>query len=170
VGVLHPLTEPSHILLIVTLSLLLGSCVTQRRFTSLASLFGATAAGMILAFVLAPFLPTQSLILLVCTGLGLILVLSRALPDWFYPLTSGVSGFLLALESIPEPGPFLDVFITAFGSLVGIHYLVMYGARLVTVGLQRWQTPITGIVLRVAGSWITAIGCLTLAFVLTGML
>ncbi len=63
----------------------------------------------------------------------------------------------------------LDVIITTFGALVGIHYLIMYGANGVDYIWRRWQTRITGIGIRVAGSWLTAIAALMLAFNLAGL-
>ena len=170
VGVLHPLTTPGHVLLIVAISILLGTRVSDNRLRCLAALFGATAFGLLLAFLLAPLLPTQLLLLLLTTALGLLIVLPRELPAWLYPVLTGASGFLLALESIPEPGPVMDVFITTFGSLAGIHYLIMYGSRLAAAAWRRWQSPVTAIAVRVAGSWISAIGCLMLAFVLADVI
>ncbi|MEX2468468.1 MAG: HupE/UreJ family protein [Pseudohongiellaceae bacterium] len=169
VGVLHPLTTPAHVLLIVAISVLLGTRVTDKRMRCLGVLFAATACGLLLAFLLAPLLPTQSLLLLLTTALGLMIVLPREMPAWLYPALTGASGFLLGLESIPEPGPVLDVFITTFGSLAGIHYLIMYGSRFAGTAWQRWQSPVSSIAVRVAGSWISAIGCLMLAFALAGI-
>ncbi|GAB5499911.1 MAG: hypothetical protein PsegKO_22220 [Pseudohongiellaceae bacterium] len=169
IGALHPLTTPAHILVIIATSLLLGTHVKESRFHCLLALFLSAALGLLLAFVLAPFLPTALLLLILLAALGLILVFAIPLGDRVYATLTGITGFLLGLESIPEPGPVLDVIITTFGALVGIHYLIMYGANGVDYIWRRWQTRITGIGIRVAGSWLTAIAALMLAFNLAGL-
>lgn len=169
VGALHPLTEPAHVLLIIATSLLLGTRVSGARFSCLKTLFISTGIGLILAFAIAVLLPTAVMLLLLLAVLGLILIFPRPLPDWAYRVLAGTSGFLLALESIPEPGPVLDVFITSFGSLVGIHYLIMYGSRGVTLAMEKWQTRFADIAVRVLGSWLSAIACLMLAFNIAGL-
>lgn len=168
-GLLHPLTTASHILLIVAISILLGARQPANRTLCLVSLFAATALGLLTAFLMAGLLPTQTLVLLLTTGLGVLLLAPIQLPEPTFPVLTGLSGFLLALESIPDPGPFLDVLITTFGALVGIHYLVMYGSRGAAAAVQRWSSPALLIGIRVAGSWIVAIGCLMLAFVYAGI-
>lgn len=55
------------------------------------------------------------------------------------------------------------------GALVGIHYLVMYGANGVQYIWRRWLFQVTSIDERVAGSWLTAITALILAFNLAGL-
>jgi len=169
IGALHPLTTPSHILLIIAISLLLGSRVSESRFHCLLTLFLSAALGLLLAFFLAPFLPTALLILALLGAQGLLLVFPRSLSSRVYVTLTGLTGFLLGLESIPEPGPVLDVIITTFGALVGIHYLIMYGANGVEYIWRRWQSQVTIIGVRVAGSWLTAIAALMLAFSLAGV-
>jgi len=168
VGALHPLTTPAHVLLIVAVSILLGSQVREGRMRYLVTVFTATAAGLVLAFVLSGFLPSALMILVLTTIVGALLILPRTLPGWLLMALAGLSGFLLAMESIPDPGAFLDVLITVFGSLVGIHYLIMYGSRGAGYALDRWDSRVTHLGFRVAGSWISAIGVLMLAFSLSG--
>jgi len=86
-------------------------------------------------------------------------------PDktWLLMLIAG-SAFALGLESLPDPGRFVDVLITCLGSVAGIFYLIMYGSRGVYEGLQRWQAGWVRIGVRIAGSWIAAVSCLMLAF------
>ena len=169
VGALHPLTTPAHILLIIAISLLLGTRLPESRFQCLLVLFFATALGLLIGFILAPLLPTGLLLLALLAVLGLILVFPRSLDNGIYSVLTGLTGFLLGVESIPEPGPVLDVMITTFGALVGIHYLIMYGAKGVELGWRRWQSQVAQIGVRVAGSWLTAIAALMLAFNLAGL-
>lgn len=170
VGAMHPLTTPSHVLLIIAISLLLGLRVTEGRMRYLATLFSATAVGLILAFMVAAFFPSAQLILLLTTALGVMIIVPVSLPGWTYPALAGVSGFLLALESIPDPGAFLDVLITVFGSLVGIHYLIMYGSKGAVYAVERWDSQVMQIGIKVVGSWITAIGLLMLALSLANII
>ncbi len=165
VGALHPLTTPSHVLLIIAISLLLGIRSNDNRMRFLVGIF-STAVGLILAFVLASYLPSAVVILLLTTLIGGLLIGPRSLPDWALLLLCAASGFFLALESIPDPGPFLDVLITVVGSLVGIHYLIMYGARGARAALLRWDSQPLQIGIKVVGSWLCAIGLLMLAFLL----
>ncbi len=170
VGALHPLTTPSHVLLIIAVSILLGIRVSEGRMRYLAAVFSATTVGLILAFVLAGFLPSALLILVLATALGILIIVPAALPGWAFVMLAGVSGFLLALESIPDPGAFLDVLITVSGSLVGIHYLIMYGSKGAGYALERWNSPVLRIGIKVVGSWITAIGLLMLALSLASVI
>ena len=163
VGALHPLTTPSHVLLIIAISILLGIRVKEGRMRYLVTVFSATAAGLILAFLLASFFPSALLILLLTTSLGILIIIPASLPSWMFSVLAGVSGFLLALESLPDPGAFLDVLITVSGSLVGIHYLIMYGSKGSGYVLERWDSQVMQIGIKVVGSWITAIGVLMLA-------
>jgi len=134
----------------------------------LVTLFAATATGLLLAFAIASYLPSALLILLLTTLLGALIISLPALPGWSLIALTGCTGFFLALESIPDPGPFMDVLITVIGSLVGIHYLIMYGSRVTGTVLERWDSPVLRIGIRVTGSWLCAIGLLMLAFMLTG--
>ena len=170
VGALHPLTTPSHVLLIIAISILLGIRVTEGRMRYLVAIFSATAAGLILAFVLASFFPSALLILLLTTLLGVMIIVPVSLPLWAFIVLAGVSGFLLAVESIPDPGAFLDVLITVSGSLVGIHYLIMYGSKGAGYVLERWDSQVLQIGIKVVGSWITAIGLLMLALTLANVI
>lgn len=165
-GALHPLTTPPHVLLIIAISLLLGIRSPDNRMRFLVAIFSATAVGLILAFVLASYLPSAVLILLLTTLIGGLLIGPRSLPDWSLLLLCAASGFFLALESIPDPGPFLDVLITVVGSLAGIHYLIMYGARGARAALVQWDSQPLQIGIKVVGSWLCAIGLLMLAFLL----
>ena len=124
VGFLHPLTLPSHVLLILALCLLLGARSGPRPMSALVSLGLSTAAGLLLAFGIATLLPTGLLILIYTTLVGLLIVLEWRLPAWMLPALAGLGGLLLALESIPDPGAFGYVAITTLGALAGIHYLV----------------------------------------------
>jgi len=170
VGAMHPLTTPSHVLLIIAISILLGIRVTEGRMRYLATIFSATAAGLILAFVLASFFPSALLILLLTTLLGILIIVPVPLPGWVFVFLAGLSGFLLALESIPDPGAFLDVLITVSGSLVGIHYLIMYGSKGAAYALEHRESQVMQIGIKVAGSWITAIGLLMLALTLANII
>jgi len=170
VGAMHPLTTPSHVLLIIAISILLGIRVTEGRMRYLAAIFSMTAVGLILAFVLASFFPAALLILLLTTVLGVLIIIPTALPGWAFTAFAGASGFLLAMESIPDPGAFLDVLITVFGSLVGIHYLIMYGSKGASYTLERWDSQVMQIGIKVVGSWITAIGLLMLALTLANVI
>ncbi|MFM1895581.1 MAG: hypothetical protein RLZZ385_655 [Pseudomonadota bacterium] len=168
VGFLHPLTLPSHVLMILALCLLLSSKAGPRPMTSLVALGLSTGLGLLLAFALAEWLPTALLILLFTTAVGAAIIPAWQAPPWVLPTLAGLGGLLLALESIPDPGAFGDVAITTLGALAGIHYLVMYGTRLAGLAQQRWRSRWMEIGIKVAGSWITAIGCMMLAFTLSG--
>ena len=170
VGAMHPLTTPSHVLLIIAISILLGLRVTEGRMRYLIAVFTATATGLISAFVLSGVIPSALLILLVTTVMGGLIIVPTSLPGWVFIMLAGLSGFLLALESIPDPGAFLDVLITVIGSLVGIHYLIMYGSKGTEYALERWNSQVLQIGIKVVGSWITAIGLLMLALTIANII
>lgn len=167
VGVLHPLTSPSHVLLIIAMSLLLGNAGRESRTRNLSVLFVAVFTGLVMAFFLAELLPLVALILLLTAMIGITVIIARPLPRWYILTLTGLGGSLLALDSLPDPGPFLDVLITTFGSLAGIHYLILYGSLGVTVSLERWSTPVLPIAIRVAASWLVAISVMVMAFTIS---
>jgi len=136
----------------------------------LIAVFTSTAVGLILAFVLASYFPSALLILMLTTLLGVLIIVPAQLPGWAFVTLAGIAGFLLAIESIPDPGAFLDVLITVSGSLVGIHYLIMYGSKGARNALERWDSHVMQIGIKVVGSWITAIGLLMLALTLANVI
>lgn len=169
VGFLHPLTQPAHVLLLLALCLWLGVRVGVRPLHSLIALGCATALGLLMAFAMASALPSQILILTLTAAVGLLIVSDWQAPAWLLPTLTAAGGWALALESIPDPGAFGDVAITTLGALAGIYYLVMYGTRLAGQALLRWPSRWMLLGFRVAGSWITAVCALMLAFALAGM-
>ena len=164
VGFLHPLTSLSHILLIISICLLLGSLAGQKPRKFLVATAAGASAGILVAMVTGTILSNNPISIVLAGVLGIVVVLAWRPKEVILVGLIALSAFALALESLPDPGRFGDVLITCLGSVAGIFYLIMYGARGVHEGLQRWQAAWVPISLRVAGSWITAVSCLMLAF------
>jgi len=160
-GLLHPLTTPAHVLVIIALGLLAG----RRRpldlkapmlwFIALsgAGLIAATAAGM---KPVSPALPLG-----VALGAGALLALDRNPGPLPFSALFATAALVLGLDSAVEAGSKAGVAKTFLGNWISLAVLVYDVAIYVSLGGEaKWLN----IALRVAGSWIIAIALMVLAF------
>jgi urease accessory protein len=160
-GLLHPLTAPEHLLAFIALGLLLGRYRASAE-AALTVFIGALVAGGALALWLKHIPGLDLVNLLSILGLGALLAADLSLPAGVcvvLALVFGLShGFANGLAVAPpiRAVPFLGGLALA-GLVVG-----GYGWVTVETLLQRnlgWLR----IAVRVAGSWLAAIGILVLA-------
>lgn len=165
-GILHPVTTPEQMLLVVGLSLM--ALVASRRTVgfmlagySLALLVGA-------AWILAlrpelQFLPALLALAFVAGALAAASVAPSAL------VAAGIgagAGLLMGAESVPDPGPTNSVVITLTGSLLGAALLLVYCYGLLDELRKRIDRPWTEIVIRALGAWVVAAALLVGALLL----
>jgi urease accessory protein len=157
-GMLHPMTAIECILPMVALSLLAGQ---QNRKTAIGILISfplASAAGALLGLSI----PVPHYVAIINTAamavLGILVAINPTLP---FPLSIGLSAILGSAigwanggELTPETSAYR--FIPGL-ALVGL-LVVTYGIGLV----RRLDVPWVRIAIRVAGSWIAAVGILVL--------
>lgn len=161
-GVLHPLTSPEHIMLLLALGLLAGQN-QRRRCSFLIALFPAAVLAGALAVQYWPA-PQNMFVINVCTVIaaGSLVAAGRPLPRIALGLFAAFAGVTFgmangsALEGNMLPAAF-------FAGIVVVAFLVL--AYLMALGdaLLRLRQGWISIGLRVAGSWTIAIGVLVLS-------
>lgn len=159
-GLLHPLTTPAQMLLLLGLGLLIAGFAVQMVRWHLLAYLAATLVGAIAAAGLDD----------VDTGLFTIAMAACALaalvPGKFAPvvfLTAAVGGVLMGVEAMPDPGPTRDRIITLSGSLIGANLLLLYLFGAVHFVKQRYGQAWVRIAFRIAAAWIGAISMVMLA-------
>jgi urease accessory protein len=163
-GLIHPLQMPLHILCLAGIALLAGRASVPHRgaiilalttgliggLGAVASGVGETAAGDVLA-----------LVALIC---GLAAAKAARLLGWLAAPLALVAGLAIGLDSPPETISLREAVWTLFGTAAGSILAAAALREAAAWAAVRWR----GIALRVAGSWIAAIGILVLALRLAG--
>lgn len=160
-GLLHPLTTPTHVLIIVGLGLLAGRGkrselkMPMAVFVPLSGLaFILTTTGWIKA-VYPPVLIGIAL----CAGI--LLALEKSPPPFALGSLFAVAALDLGFDSAVETGSTVTVVKTLLGNWISLIVLIADLAIYVSLGGEaKWLK----IALRIAGSWIIAISLLVLAF------
>jgi len=162
-GVLHPLTTPAHVLVLLSLGLLVGQHTPFKLKTALAVFIPVSAAALactatgLIATVYPPLIISLALVTALLVAVG------KPPPALVLGVLSGLAGAALGLDSAVETGTGLTVLKTLLGTWTGLIIAVAdvayYSSRFTR---RQWQQ----IGLRVAGSWITAASFMTLAFAL----
>lgn len=160
-GAAHPLVTPEDLLLILGFAVLAafpGVAVGRRTLTALAT---AWAVGVLAGFAVADgelVVPYASAVILVL--LGLAGALRRQLPagflGWLAAFVGFTRGFLNGSAAQAADG----VWLSAIGIATGVFLAVSLSMGLAAVVERRGWT----VVLRVAASWIAAIGLLMLGW------
>jgi urease accessory protein len=160
-GLLHPLTTPTHLLIIVALGLMAGR-QTKRELKAPFLIFAPLSA---LAFALttAGWVSAVYPAILIATALcpAVLLALEKHPPVAITCALFAVAAVALGLDSAVEGGTPKKTIKILFGNWICLNVLIFDLAIYVSMGAQaRWLR----IALRVAGSWIIAIGLMVLAF------
>lgn len=159
-GLLHPFSTPAQALLMLGLGLLAGSFDSQRVRWPLGAFLAATLVGVGLGRG-----PEGLDAALFATAFAAAAWAALA-PGRFLPgalVVALVGGVLIAMVSVPDPGPTRDRVITLAGSLVGANLGLLYLAGLTLLARQRDPRAWVRIGLRVAAAWVGAISLLMLA-------
>lgn len=162
-GVLHPLTTPTHLLILLGLGLLVGQKTPLNLKLPLQVFIPVSAIALALTTTgFVNTIPTPWLIGLALV-IGLLVALSWKLPLWVSGALFGAAALLIGLDSPAESATWSGTLKTLLGIWVGLILGVgdiAYFSSLCT--RHHWQQ--TG--LRVTGSWISAIALMVLAFAL----
>ena len=160
-GLLHPLTTPSHVLLIVALGLLAG----RRRPFHLKAPMAIFSALSGAALVVATVGGTRGIHPNVMVGIalwaGILLALDKNLSPAPFCALVAVAAVVMGLDSAVESKSASAVIKTILGNWISLVVLVCDIAIYVSLGGEaKWLK----VALRIAGSWIVAISLLVLAF------
>ena len=163
-GFLHPLLTPLHLLVLLSLGLLMG----QRRPLDLerpmAGFAGFAAVGLLTTAVGINAGASPAILIVIGLCAGSLVALAMPLPTWARVLACAAAGLALGLDSGMDPGATgaataKTLCATWISLSLCVADVAFYSSR-----LPKYQWVQTGI--RVAGSWIVAIGMLMLAFAL----
>ncbi len=162
-GILHPLVEPTHLLALVALGLLLG----QRGIAKVEKAFLGFAAGVVVGLLCAGagrVVDTDLPLLAIATACGLLVALAPALPPIVYAGIATLLGAGIGIASNPESFAGAAMLAALSGAGLGaVLWLVIIAA---IVGLL--QRPWLRILVRVVGSWSSAAAILVLALWISG--
>lgn len=170
-GMLHPLQTPSHILLVLSLGLLIGQQLSQKRFLlSSVILFGfSILAGLVLNRIIRLDIDIDIDIELILLGLGLLIsllvIIKLPLPSLLIVFLAVISGIGLGLNSSPIIIPGLGS-TSVYNWQIGAACSFIMGILLISLIAcfisNYWQ----GIILRVLASWIATSTIFVLVFIL----
>jgi len=160
-GALHPVTTPTHLLILVGLGLLCGRRTPLQLKGPVVAFLSASAAALVLTVSGGITAVPPPVLITVALALGLLLAL-----DWDPPLPLLVGIFTIAalvlgLDSAVEKGPPSTLAKTLLGTWICLAVLAIDIP--IYVGLGHHLSWLR-IALRIAGSWIAAVTLMMLAF------
>jgi urease accessory protein len=162
-GILHPLIEPTHLLAIVALGLLLG----QRGIARAEKALSGFAAGIVLGLLCAGagrVVDTDVPLLAIATLCGLLVALSVSLPSIVYAGVALLLGAGIGVASNPESFAGSAMAAALAGAGIGATLWLLAVAAIVGLLKRPWLL----ILVRVVGSWASAASILVLALWLSG--
>lgn len=163
-GALHPVTVPAHVLILLGLAIALGQRVPFRpgRALLLFAPCAAVALGLTTRFNFT--VPQPALIGIALCG-GVVVAVGRPLPfpAWAILVTAGA--VCIGLDSGVEDSSRATEIRMLCGTLAGL-VIALFTCAFYTSLAAEQERKWLHIALRMAGSWITAISVLLLAFAL----
>lgn len=162
-GVLHPLTTPTHVLVIIGLGLMAGRRPLQELKPALWVFLPLSALALALTTLgWNRELPPALLVGLAMVA-GAFLALEKIPPVPVSGVLFGAAALFLGLDSAVESADASRAFKTLTGNWLGLTAFIFDLAIYVYLaGDAKWLK----IALRIAGAWIIAIGLMVLAFAL----
>ena len=160
-GLLHPLSTPTHILIIIGLGLLAGRQAARDLKAPLWTF--APLSALALALTTLGWIKEVYPPLLVCIALcaGVLLALGNIPPVSVVCVLFGGAALGLGLDSAAEAAGSASTIKSLLGNWISLNLLIFDLAFYVTLGGQAAWLKIA---LRVAGSWLIAISLMVLAF------
>lgn len=161
-GFIHPLLEPSHLVGLIAMALLIGPRWESVRRAELCFIVAVLLGGVWAAF--GPPLATDTALMAGAALIGLAVVVARPLPVVFYAVAACFVGLGIGIGSRPDPSPGAAPWILLAGSCLGAVVWFANMSQLVHAMRKPWMH----ILVRVFGSWVTASSILVLALVVSG--
>ena len=162
-GLLHPLVEPTHLISLVALGLLVGQRGIAKAEAALFCFATGVAAGLICA-AFGRSIDADVPLLVIATLSGLWVAMSLALPEVVYGGIAGLLGAGIGMGSNPEA--FTGTALVAALGGAGIGAIVwLFGIAAIVNLLKK---PWLSILVRVIGSWVSASSILVLALWISG--
>jgi len=150
-GLLHPFTEPAHLITILAL----GFMLTQQGNTCPPAGWGSFSIAAFIGLVaslMGLVLPVTMILLLLCIFFGVLVAAKSCMPLYICVGFSIIAGFIVGLDSTPAPEPLGILIVTVIGTTAGIGIALLAVIVISDACKQYWQQ----VAIRVAGSWIAA--------------
>ena len=160
-GLVHPLTIPAHVLVILALGLLIGQQTPPDLKRPLLVFMPCLAAGLAFAATRIMTGVYQPLLLGLALCAAALVALQKPVPPLARNVLCALAALAIGLDSGPETGSAAIIVKTLLGTWIIVVFLVFdlgYYASLAS--RKKWSE----IGVRVVGSWIIAISLLVLAF------
>jgi hypothetical protein len=162
-GFVHPLIEPAHLVALIALALLIGQRGVVAAKGSLIGLAAASAIGLLFAgFDSTP--DTDNLLLGAAAASGVAVMVARPLPAVVGSLLGAWIGFGIGVGTVPEGLIGSMRFMSVLGTWLGINFCTLCAATFIQEAKRPWLL----VLVRVAGSWVTACAVLVLALHASG--
>ena len=163
-GISHLALTPDDLLSVVALALLAGLCGPRAGRLALFALPGAWLAGGVVGLArpvvdASPVLTTLSFLIL-----GVMVVAGRPVPAAWVAAIAGAFGFVHGFLNGAAMARVGLGFVGLLGIIAAVFALVTLLAALVVSRRRPWDR----VAVRVAGSWITAVGLLMLGWLFRG--
>jgi len=158
-GLLHPLSTPSHVVVLIGLGLIGGRMVLSAGAAIVAAFGLGVAAGLGAIASGVGETPASDVLLAAATLCGVTAALNLTVPLPLAVTVALICGIALGLDSPPESILLREAVAMLIGTLCGGLAALAMIAFFVSTIARLWH----GLLLRVAGSWITAIAILALA-------
>lgn len=162
-GLLHPLVEPTHLIALVALGLLLGQRGIAKAERALAAFVVGVVLGLLCAALGRTF-DTDLPLLAIATLSGALVAMSLALPTLVYALVAAVVGAGIGMASNPDAFTGKAELAALVGAGIGASLCLLCIVALVNSLVRPWLR----ILVRVVGSWTCAASVLVLALWISG--
>ena len=159
-GVMHLALSPDDWLGLLAAALLAGLCGARAGRWTLAVLPAAWLFGAIVGLSAPVFPESQSVSILSFVVLGLLVALDTKLPAWGVASIGGVFGLLHGLQN----GVALHAADGSLIDVLGIVTTVFVLSLLVSAAVVSLRPAWTRVAVRVAGSWVVAVGMLMIGW------
>jgi hydrogenase/urease accessory protein HupE len=160
-GMLHPLTTPTHVLVLLSLSLLAGQHSPLDLKTPLSVFIPASALALLLSTTGLVKTVYPPVLIVIALGAGILVALEKPLPAPANRAIFAIAALAVGLDSGVETGTWGAIAKTLLGTWTALILIVGDVSYYISlVGKKQWQK----VGIRVAGSWITAASLMILAF------
>lgn len=166
-GLVHPLTSPAQVLVLLALGLLFAQRWPGPFPLAWVVFGGGCLCGVALGQAGVPTGPAEPIALALALATGTLAALWPSGPVAPPILAAGVAGLLIGLVSTPDPGSLRSTLITLTGSLVGAVLALLYAAGGLGWLHEKMGTSWAQVGFRIAAAWTATIAALLLALSLT---
>lgn len=160
-GLLHPLTTPPHVLILLALGLLAGQQSPPNLKTPMMTFLPVSAGALLLTMTGAIAAVYPPVLIAIALVGGILVALEARVSRLACIVLFAAAAVALGLDSAVETGSTVTVLKRLFGTWISLSLIVFNLAYYVSLWTkQKWQK----IGIRVVGSWLIAISFLVLAF------